>query len=92
MYWVINEKGIETAVEKSIEDKACKFEGWNIRIDYNDVQQESFVLCSLLCLIKNHIIEVEQKRHLLQSFQDICFDKHMYAIICGNIIIPWFYV
>lgn len=52
MYWVINEKGIETAVEKSIEDKACKFEGWNIRIDYNDVQQESFVLCSLLCLIK----------------------------------------
>lgn len=64
MYWVINEKRIEAAVEKSIEDKVCKFEEWNIRIDYNDVQQESFVLCSLLCLIKNHIIEGEQKRYI----------------------------
>lgn len=81
MYWVINEKGIETAVEKSIEDKACKFEGWNIRIDYNDVQQESFVLCSLLCLIKNHIIEVEQKRHLFAIVSGHLFRQ---THVCNN--------
>lgn len=81
MYWVINEKRIEAAVEKSIEDKVCKFEEWNIRIDYNDVQQESFVLCSLLCLIKNHIIEGEQKRHLFEIVS-----RHLFRQIhvCNN--------
>lgn len=81
MYWVINEKEIEAAVEKSIEDKACKFEGWNIRIDYNDVQQESFVLCSLLCLIKNHIIEGEQKRHLFEIVSGHLFRQ---IHVCNN--------
>ena len=81
MYWVINEKRIEAAVEKSIEDKACKFEGWNIRIDYNDVQQESFVLCSLLCLIKNHIIEGEQKRHLFEIVSGHLFRQ---IHVCNN--------
>lgn len=81
MYWVINEKGIEAVVEKSIEDKACKFEGWNIRIDYNDVQQESFVLCSILCVIKNHIKEVEQKRHLFEIVSEQLFRQ---IHVCNN--------
>lgn len=89
MYWVINEKRIEAAVEKSIEDKACKFEGWNIRIDYNDVQQESFVLCSLLYLIKNHIIEGEQKRHLFRQIH-VCNNMwqqyYSLALCMGRIV------
>ena len=81
MYWVINEKEIEAAVEKSIEDNTCKFEGWNINVDYKDVQQENFILCSLLCLIKNHIIEGEQKRHLFENVSGHLFRQ---IHVCNN--------
>lgn len=81
MCWVINEKEIEAAVEKSIEDNTCKFEGWNINVDYKDVQQENFILCSLLCLIKNHIIEGEQKRHLFEIVSGHLFRQ---IHVCNN--------
>ena len=81
MYWVINEKEIEAAVEKSIEDNTCKFEGWNINIDYKDVQQENFILCSLLGVIKNHIKEVEQKRHLFDIVSEHLFRQ---IHVCNN--------
>ena len=81
MYWVINEKEIEAAVEKSIEDNTCKFEGWNINIDYKDVQQENFILCSLLGVIKNHIKEVEQKRHLFDIVSEYLFRQ---IHVCNN--------
>ena len=81
MYWVINEKEIKAAVEKSIEDNTCKFEGWNININYKDVQQENFILCSLLGVIKNHIKEVEQKRHLFDIVSEHLFRQ---IHVCNN--------
>lgn len=85
MFWKNNEQYIQKEIEKNIENRKCVFERWKIKgkiHDYHSVQQENFIFCSFLLMLKHRIKDLNLRKMLFNLISEHLFRQ---VHVCGEL-------